>query len=985
MHSIAALGQHVFARANSDPLALLLPAFVILVAIAFAARILKSWHAGQVVALARPRFRGRWFLTSLGVAAFAMTTYLGDLANGSSVNLEADMRVSSGQFIEVRANDPNLPPLRVPIVPNERRIYRFEDIPANLTYLRIDPTESPAADISIYSVSIVSAGRALRWFGPGDLRSWRMLNLRTSDDHGAFSCVSTTYDPILETKISFLASLYPAWVEYTFDIFRRPHVYTLSFFARFLIFLAAGIGTARGAADAALVAAIAVLAYPLAILVRKLPMSPPPVASAIGYANYHGYPKSQDYCISFLLFALCAVIAWLAARFWSVDAIERKTEENSGEGSNSMWRGRSPGAAIFLVLVTLYLPNLRGELAGLRAISFHPVGWDRQNSLFWAYLVSHGFLPFRDFWYPYSGFFAHLLPFPTGVIIRAAENILILWFLYLALRRVLPWFRSAAFSLFLFMFVPVFENEFSGWFRYLLGVNVALLYVALQATPKPDRRLQACFACLVAFAFWYEPAQLVYAGAGILAHVGLAVWPKLGAWADWRAAAARVGPALRQRIVTVALPTLVGVFPVFLLLAAAGMLPGFIAFHLTIPDQSVYGALPADLSQWTFPVLRFDTIFLSLFFTLVLAFYGWFRDRRGPSAATVALLVVCLAGVMTMQKQLMRPPVLVQLQLYPYLAILLYGVSAWHRKTSGQAAVAAVFVGYIAGIAQYHGTVKQAYSATLSAPHVLAGDLSLFMSRDEGIHQVSANEFDPRRFTEFRPENDVVRVLKSEFGWTNGQNLYVLGDESVFYILVGQQPPYVTSNYNCSPLVEQEHVLKWLQTQRPRFVIWNPTKDSFDAVPHIVRLPIIYQYVVEHYSILKTVGPYEILINTMERPSADPLYWPKELGNSIDLGRIPQLTRASEYQECKASQCGTVLYIRLSSAAPSGKATATVNSSVGPMQVNFDLAAGYKDYIIDLDRLWFRGFLTGGNTVSLSIPGAEVRQEKRLRKIGILY
>jgi hypothetical protein len=989
MDTVIALVRATLTTVNSDILALLLPAFVALVGILIAGRILGRPLRDTLLRTLQACSRSRYFPAVLGVAAFGLTVYVGRLAIVERIDLEADMSVSAGEIVEVRANDPNLPALRAAIAPNERRIYRFEGIPSRLTYLRIDPTEASSAHITIYAIRIVSAGRELRWFGPGDLRSWRMIHLNASKGP-ALCLVSTTDDPILDTNLSFSASNSPAWVDSVVDVFRRPHLYTLELMVFFLVFVAAGMTTDRGTVEAALVALVVLLSHTLVLAVRAIPFSPPSVSSSIGYANFVGYPKFQDSIASLPLLLMCAAIAWCAARFVPLAKTAPRPLQPTPEGGRSVWTAHVTGIAVAAVLVVYYLPNLGRALEELQRASYHPVDWDSQNSLLWTFLVSHGYLPFRDFWYPYAGFFSHRLQFPAGNLIAAVEYILTLWFLYTALRMIFQRFRPAAIVLFGLMLIAVIGDEFVGWFRYLLGVDVGLFYVALQALPPAQRRrAQFVFAALVAFAFWYEPVQLIYASAGILVHAALAAWPKQGTALNWQMVRGQVLPALRQRLIPVAGPALIGITPVLLFLAVTRMLPGFIAFHLGLSDQSVYGALPADVGGWTIPTLRFETVYMLLFLTMVLALYGWFRDRLQPDPATVAMLVVCFAGLMTMQKQLVRPHNMQVVQVYPFLAALLYGVRTWQRKTRAQLLVVAVFLGSVAGFAQNSGLPKRLYVSAMVAPGQLAGDLDVLWNRRLETRIAGASACAPSRFSSFLPENSVMQTLRTEYGWTSADKLYVLGDDSIFYILAGQEAPYVANNYNCSPLTEQKHVLAWLQSRRPRFVVWNPAHGAFDTVPHVVRLPLIYQYVVENYRPSKVVGPYHILVSGPPLGEVDARYWAKELGSAIDLGHIPQLARASEYRECPATSqllCGPVWFVHLPVGnILSGKATATLHSAAGPIQILFDIVPGSGDYVVDLDRLWFRKFLDPGPEPVLSTPGAEFRYERRLRKDGILY
>jgi hypothetical protein len=235
----------------------------------------------------------------------------------------------------------------------------------------------------------------------------------------------------------------------------------------------------------------------------------------------------------------------------------------------------------------------------------------------------------------------------------------------------------------------------------------------------------------------------------------------------------------------------------------------------------------------------------------------------------------------------------------------------------------------------------------------------------------------------------VVSVLEHELGWRSSQPVYVLGDDPVFYVLLRVAPPYCPNNYNCSPVTEQQRVVRWLRQERPRFVLWDSSKSSFDGVPHAVRVPLIYQYVAENYRELRAVGPYWILVSAAEQGGGNPEFWRQQLGSRVDLGHIPELTRISDYQDCPRSDavhCQQLIFVRRGSGLAPGKASMTIESPTGRFELAFDMAAGSHTYIIDLDRLWFRT-LVGSSAWRLNGLSAntEVSEELRLRKSGVLY
>ena len=126
----------------------------------------------------------------------------------------------------------------------------------------------------------------------------------------------------------------------------------------------------------------------------------------------------------------------------------------------------------------------------------------------------------------------------------------------------------------------------------------------------------------------------------------------------------------------------------------------------------------------------------------------------------------------------------------------------------------------------------------------------------------------------------------------------MLGDNSIFYILLNRQPPYISNSYNDSPIYLQQTVLDWFHRKNPRFVIWVPDDLVYDHVPHTVRLPLIYTYVVEHYEFLREIGPYHILAERPPDHPPDLEYWRRVLGGRVDLGFIPGRARLADYAAC---------------------------------------------------------------------------------------
>src|SRR5204863_378526 len=55
-----------------------------------------------------------------------------------------------------------------------------------------------------------------------------------------------------------------------------------------------------------------------------------------------------------------------------------------------------------------------------------PPGWDTGNGLLWTYLFQSGWLPYRDFWYPYGGIIWSSSVFPWNFILANGYCALVL-------------------------------------------------------------------------------------------------------------------------------------------------------------------------------------------------------------------------------------------------------------------------------------------------------------------------------------------------------------------------------------------------------------------------------------------------------------------------------------------------------------------------------------------------------------------------------
>jgi hypothetical protein len=222
----------------------------------------------------------------------------------------------------------------------------------------------------------------------------------------------------------------------------------------------------------------------------------------------------------------------------------------------------------------------------------------------------------------------------------------------------------------------------------------------------------------------------------------------------------------------------------------------------------------------------------------------------------------------------------------------------------------------------------------------------------------------------------------------SGDRVYVLGDAQVMYVLLRQKPYFHVTAYDGSPIAAQRRVVGSLRRDPPAVVVWNPANTTFDFVPQIVRTPLVYGWVIEHYRPASSVAGYEILVPRQEDEPIPWAFWRRTLGRVVDLGAVAAAADLPSEGAC-AGGCIEYLVVDLPS-APARETSRDVEVIVGdrPYTIRMLLLQGHDRYVVRLDRLWFWQLAhEGGITPRLAgdpIAGATARVVER-PNTGALY
>jgi hypothetical protein len=259
----------------------------------------------------------------------------------------------------------------------------------------------------------------------------------------------------------------------------------------------------------------------------------------------------------------------------------------------------------------------------------------------------------------------------------------------------------------------------------------------------------------------------------------------------------------------------------------------------------------------------------------------------------------------------------------------------------------------------------------------------------------------------------VLQALAGAFAIDGTEPVFVLSDDAVFYTLLNMRPYFHTNFYNTSPIGDQQHVVRLLSERPPRYVIWRPDDTGMDAVPPPVRVPLVYEYVIEHYVPQVKLPRFEVLRRRLPGEPIALKFWRDKLGPAVQLGHIPRLARLDRYRpaadETEDNTC-EFLTVRVTDPAalevappvpipevarvvsyerPAGRTLAVpVDSPAGTFAIGLSVVPGQKEYHVRLDRVWFwRALRRAGLEPKVGdVPaGVEVEIIRRQRRDDLLY
>ena len=932
------------------------------------------------------------FTIGLAIAKICNLSYSSQL---SQIIIKAS--VSRGSFFEIFLNDNYTTPIRAKITPGEVKEYIFDinNTPYNnIKKVRLDPSDEIDADIVISRVALVKDSKVIKTFRPDRINKWSKSGVKIeSISKGEIKFSSTTSDPVLEgspnfpTDNSFLSYSIP------FVLLNEETGFFIYLFCSFILLIL----LTRTGKEALLISIASVVIVFTAYCFNSLAIHaqeifPPSAKYAVGNAILSGYAPSKSVLELFASFIIVII-----GGAWAAKLFDRSIPKSMAEisSANQIQGNSDPNQAKFwfciglIVLAAVWFFPPFSALAQALEQRIHAIDFDSQNLLSWQYAAWKGWLPFKDFWYPYGIQLNTSLPWPPDIINffihRTLLFAVLIWGLYQALDRNLFYLVTLVVLVFIGGDLNVFNEGAIP--RYLLSASLVIIFpLVLNSSTIIISLFYGLWLTYVAV---FDITQVYYAFPGCTCLFLYKVIQE--------AIAGRSVLPLLRKATSFGVVATISFCIISYTMHSNGQLKGVLSFLTLLNEQANYGALPVNLPEWF--ILKAEpisVIFLASLFTAFFSAYSAFTCKRGiNSIYSFVPLALCLTDAFIFQKQVIRPHMILQFSFFPILSLSICLQQLAYSKFSTQRRylllAASMLVGF--GVQNYAYNNKLGETALLQLVAKLAHfpkDLKSSLLPPIYWENLAHKYFAPGAFS-FGDQSGVA--LKGELSKILGEeDFYVFGDDALLYVLFDKKiPPYITF-YNASILYSQREMVSWLEKETPSYVIWKTKNKVFDSVQNYVRVPLIFNHVLRNYIPSAEYGDFNIL---KKRSSTDRVafdYWVEVLGNSIDLGLIPAFSGAEESEASSSkTSIDTTNYAVIDTSNDKYEHSdfLSVNINNKAFDVSFKVHPKITKYYIRLDRIWFYQLATE-DKLPISIAettkgGNKVEIELTKLKEDILY
>ena len=621
------------------------------------------------------------------------------------------------------------------------------------------------------------------------------------------------------------------------------------------------------------------------------------------------------------------------------------------------------------ILFVYFFPDIYNSLArhGVKYNNLYIPNFDTDVSLTWSYMIFNGMIPIKDFWYPYSGSYIFDLPSPIGEFILFLYLCFIFSILFYLLYKIFDLLDYDKNSTLFLSFVttliiilgsltfikPIFPQPerhllpFLFVFSYFVNIN------------KQDKFSIILFWLIALVLIFFEVSQLLYCLPSV---IFLIIYDRFFLKNPYKA-------ILKNNVILSSIPILFTLI-ILLIFYKHNLLDKL----LMIFDGSAithYMAMPYSFKLGSGNILT-EKAFFILFPFLIFSTGLFFITHQKKSLNFLPPLIVCcgLIGLFNLYKHGIRPidwAIFYSIFFGVFLICLHIDRMMLSIKQnriykllqipiSSFLFLSFLFFHFISG-----SVLDYSLGKIMSLKSRVNSALSpVFFDVNNNLDVPS--KFDDRKLVNYK---ESIKFVKSFKAYTNSNNLLVLTDDPVIYPLMKIKPPYQINGFSLSPFSEQKLYIDQWENKKWDYVVINKNKLFIDGFSYIVRLPLVYSYLLSNYSPEIEFDDYFLFKRDDGKVSKNRNninFYSKLFGNNIYFSHSFLNSSKSLNDLCEdyEKNCGKYIHVILNNNNNNKVISDKIEISVllrnEIYSIFFNTNNNKLDYYIPINNIWFLNY-----------------------------
>jgi len=905
------------------------------------------------------------FLLAACAQYFLFNSFRASAPAGASLAIEAN--ISSGSTVELFVNGEFDRSYRAPIDPGKPARYLFTAVPRTIQSMRIDLTDVSGATVEVRSIEYLPDGGTPVSISSELISGWQTNQLEKNGPPTGAAFRTQGNDPwIFGTGLTLGAD---AAQPMTIAERLKENLHLVPAAVAFVLALTSISSLAVCVPVLLILLALHAAGPKLFFWMASMSTAPPSIAQSVGSAAYFGYAKQPEQTTFFLTLAgavLVGMLFGILERRWLATPVAE-------EPAKLNWPILF---GVVIISACAAMPQIAAVRNGLPNVQHQVSGFDWGNIFTWDFLSQYGFLPLRDYWFPYAGDYDQLGTTPAALWQVYLVQLVLCAALITSVYEISGRRMLFAVGALVCLLLCIESGVFLATKRYLASAAVVLSFGALTLRRPRHTFPYGLFGVLLGWCFWREPNQILYAAPALLllAVIHSSMRIKEG---DSKLLLLEVLSCFATA------GAIIGVEIVGFLVR--GQWDGFLDFYRRMGAMGATVSIPTAFPAWYKISPKFENIVLLGTHLLAaggaLILFGNRTYEQRVRGAT--LLGFGSLAALVFLKMLLRPHMAQQVLSLIYLGVILFAICWRQTWNFRQCAAMSSFAGCIFAatfqwplIHDVFAQYRSGFTGFVTNAEAATGELRLKREQLDDY-------FSPARFHGLdADQKQVIDFLHSAELKRFSREIFVLGDDSYFYVLLKQKPCPYLSFYDGSNIFAQQEQIACIEQAQPRYVVWDSTRTVFDQVPNVVRVPLIFNYIVGKYIPERSFGRFQIL---RPRAAGEPFqwkFWTEKLGSRIELGALPEFSNAKRLPACEhGGLCTDVAVIE--NPAPVDALKFNVNGI--EYSAAWNIRPSAMSAAVSLDRLWFwqAAKREGAPHSVIEAPGLKV--ESKAAELSLLY